>query len=496
MTTRYLARNAELYVRDGAFVQPEPGCPTVDLGGWVMPGFVDCHCHILPTGLDLLRPTLGQAGSVEEMLEIVALAHAKLEPGRWLQAVHYDQNKLPGALHLHRDQLDAITAERPILLRHTSGHASVGNTAALMAAGVGESSPDPRGGTFVRDAAGRLTGVLLEKAHELVTAAAPEPSLEEMVEAILRAGQAMARYGIVAATDMMTGRWSLPKELDAYRISGERGCAIALRTCLQWGTVFGPKAMDAAELRDRLAAFDGWRSRAWGIKLFADGAVGSATAAIYGAYQTTGKNGTLIYPPDELQRRVQVAHDAGWKVAIHAIGDRAVDHVMDAFESTGEPSRHRLEHAMLLSDAQVERIRASGVPVTMQPEFLMRFGHAYQAQLPPERAAKIKRCRSLVDAGVFLAFSSDRPIVQGNPWDGIRSAVDRPAGFDPREALTWTEAIDAYTAKSALAQGDAELGTLDVGARACFQVYLSAPSPHATPAQVYFAGGPVMATGQ
>ena len=224
--------------------------PSTDHGGRrIIPAFVDSHCHILPTGLDLLKLHLGPAATRDEVLDLVRERHREAPEG-WLHAVHYDQNKY-GA-HLTRHDLDTVSSERPILLRHVNGHASVANTAALRAAGVDASTPDPAGGEYLRDAEGP-NGVLLEDAHEFVTSAAPAPDLEEMVAAILRAGASMRALGIDCATDMMTGRWDLPMELEAYRLAAERGCAVDLRLCLQWRPFLGPKAMAREALEPYLA---------------------------------------------------------------------------------------------------------------------------------------------------------------------------------------------------------------------------------------------------
>ena len=462
-------------VARGADVSAPADVPRTDHGGRrIVPAFVDSHCHVLPTGLDLLKLHLGPADTRDEVLDLVRERHAEGSEG-WLHAVHYDQNRY-GA-HLTRHDLDAVSEDRPILLRHVNGHASVANTAALRAAGVGRDTPDPAGGEYLRDADGAPNGVLLEEAHEAVSNAAPGPDLPEMVEAILRAGASMRALGIDCATDMMTGRFDLPTELEAYRLAAERGCAVDLRLYLQWRPFLGPKAMPRAALEPYLKLGN---PRIVGAKLFCDGAFGSATAAIYGAYRgedpvgkpfspraaPTGRPGTsgqLIYRPERLDEMVRVATEAGFPVAIHAIGDYAVDLVLDAFEAAPHPG-HRLEHAMILSDAQIARIARAGVPVSMQPEFLQRLGHVYRRQLGPERTFRLKRARSLIDAGVPLSFSSDRPIVAGDPRDGIRAAVHRPEGFDPAEDVTWAEAVRAYTVMGSRIDGDGDrYGSLEPG---------------------------------
>lgn len=435
----------------------------------ILPGFIDAHCHILPTGLDLLKLNLNRCWTESEVLDAVRDWLPQVEPGQWLHATQYDQNRW-GA-HLNRHQLDKISVDVPILLRHSNGHASVANTAALRAAGVEHETPDMEGGEYVRDENGALTGVLLEKAHERVTAKAPEPSLEEMVAGILRAGESMAGYGITSATDMMTGRWNLAKELRAYRMASERGCKIRLRLYLQWREVIGQGAIEPLLLRELISEMNEADCKVLGLKVFADGAIGSATAAIYDRFVTTGGQGRLIYSPEKLASIIAQIDEAGWRCAVHTIGDRSTDLVMEAYEKTRDPKIHRIEHAMILSDAQVERIVKLGSHVTMQPEFLFRFGHAYKAQLPDGVWQNLKRVRTLLDAGLSLSFNSDRPIVAGDPWDGIRAAANRPEGFSTAEAVSIEEGIDLYTHGGAVAnfEGD-ELGKITEGYRADFQV--------------------------
>lgn len=478
------ARNGqalEFYVDEttGRFVPPTAADRTEDgRGQSVVPAFVDCHGHILPSGIDLSRPSVA-AESREEALEKVADAH-RARPDEWLLMTGYDQNRWGGP-HLTRHELDAVAKDRPILLRHVNGHASVANSAALAAAGVLPREPDPAGGTYGRDEDGTLNGVLLETAHERVWQVTPVPNRHEMTRAIRLAADSMASLGIAAACDMMTGYLNLEDECAAYAQAEADGSPVAARLVLQWRAVFGPHGVGPERAR-KLAG-----DRLRGIKIFADGAIGSATAAIYGRYSGADASGgprissrgvaaqhaeretagQLIYRPERLTEMVQIADAAGFSVSIHAIGDYAVDLVLDAFESTGQAHAHRLEHAMLLDDAQIERIAALGVPITFQPEFLVRFGHAYRAQLGVERAARLKRIRSVLAAGIPVGFSSDRPIVPGDPRDGIAGAWNRPEGFDPAENIRLEEALTAATQGAAKVQGDAgEFGTFAPGARA------------------------------
>lgn len=462
----------------------------LDCGGQVLlPKFIDAHCHILPTGLDLLKLDLSGCSDQQEVLDAVRDRVASTEG--WVLAVQYDQTKYPAAQHITRAELDLISSSRPILLRHYNGHASVANSAALEAAGVNEQTPNPAGGEFGRSADGLLSGLLLETAHEYVWERTPKVSREEMVTAILAAGEKMADLGIGMAADMMTGRFNLEDEVWAYREAARRGCRIRTRLYVQWREVFGPKGVGLARLKELEASLDDpEQTRICGIKLFADGAIGSATAAIYGSYsgreangpkvsrhgrktEAEGTSGQLIYSPEKLTEMTRTASDAGYQVAIHAIGDYATDLVLDAFEATGCPRRHRLEHAMILSNAQIERIQRLNPFVTFQPEFLMRFGHAYRLQLGEERTSLLKRSRSVLDAGIRLSYNSDRPIVPGDPMDGIRTATKRPPGFDQKENVTLHQAIRAYTAAGAEACGETNLDSLGEGELADYQLISS-----------------------
>lgn len=475
-----------LGVKDGVFTRFGGGQVEVLPGVHVAPAFVDNHCHILPTGLGLNRLDLTECCSHEEVLDAVAQRHRE-QPEGWLHAVQYDQNKYPGVRHITKEQLDGVVGARPALLRHFNGHAGVASSAALLEAGVDDSTPDPHGGTYRRDADGRVDGVLLERALEIVSGAAPTPSMEQMVDAIVAAGESMAKLGIGTATDMMTGQYGLETELRAYHLASQRGCPIRLRLFMQWNDVLGRRAIDPGLLRELMDDMDGDRCRAEGVKIFSDGAIGSATAAIHGTF-LTGGNGHLIYSPDRLGEMVRVADDAGWRVAIHAIGDRATDHVMDAYEATADPSRHRIEHAMILSDAQIERLAKLGSHVAMQPEFLYRRGSAYRAQLPAETARKLNRAKSLLEAGVPLSFSSDRPVVPGEPLIGIESSVKKPDGFDPGEQVTWQEAYAAYTTAGADGNGDRGQAALEAGKWADFAVFDKDPRQGGALQRLYVGG--------
>jgi predicted amidohydrolase YtcJ len=438
-------------------------------GAWLMPSFVDCHCHILSTGLDLQKLDLTGCVSREEVLQRVRGRAAAEPDGAWVLAVQYDQTRFHDGRHISADELETATLGHPAILRHTSGHACIANRTALS---LRSGDRDDVG--IVRDDKGTPTGVLLEGAMQIVYKLLPQPTRGQMSDAILAAAQEMNALGVTSAADMGSV-YSLDDQLWAYQDAINRGAKLRIRLYPNWSQVIKGNIEFAAQTP---------MLRVNGVKLYADGAIGAATAATYQEY-TVGGTGQLIYPAEEMERRVSIADERGFSIAIHTIGDRSTDVVLDALSKTKEPSRHRIEHAMMLSDEQVERISRLGVGVSMQPEFLLRFIHAYKRQIGEERAGRLKRFRTLLDSGVKIGFSSDRPIVPGNPWDGIRAAMEHPS-----EAITYEEAISCYTNYAAALDGDQDCGSLDENQIADFQVYSEDPrncsSPR--PTAVYVGG--------
>lgn len=417
----------------------------IDLQGkTIMPGFFDCHMHVLNAGLDLTALNLHGCDSREQIADLISESSRTIEGVEWLLAVHYDANRFPDGRDVTAQELDYWSNGRPVILRQVSGHSCVASATALRLAGITKETRDPAGGRIARDECGEPTGLLEENAMGLVYKVVPKPTREQMALALREIAKSLCEYGITATCDMSTGQYDLADELWAYE---NANVEVRIGLYVLWSRVFnedGKQKVFEFPESDKL--------RVSGIKLFADGALGSGTAAIYGEY-ATGGDGMLMYEPEDLKRRVKIAADAGFRVAVHAIGDRVIDHVLDAFQNTKEPSMHRIEHAMILSDEQIERIRKLDVAVTMQPEFLSDFRHAYFKRLGPERASKLKRLRSLVDAGVRVALSSDRPIVGGDPWKGIEAATNRPEGFDPEENILREEAIRLYTRAGAQIDG-------------------------------------------
>lgn len=450
--------------RDGEFdALVDAQTRRIDLRGRIVtPGFHDSHMHVLPFGVFLGRADLSPGAGVRDAS---ALARALREwadrnpTSEWALGSGYDQNAFPGARHPTRRDLDALLPGLPACAQHASGHAAVANSEALARAGVTRSTPDPPGGTIVRDAAGEPTGLLLETAVDRVMACVPQPSLAELTAAALRAGRELLRVGVTSASDMCLSWIGGAQAIPAYRAAVEQGYVVRTGLCPSLAD-FGPPAA----VPDR-AAFErdsglpvGDTLRLGPAKLFADGALTTRTAAVREPFADGAGEGRLMHEPEELTAYVHAAHARGWQVATHAIGDRAIALALEAYATVedGAPSRerrHRVEHAMLLDDGTMDRFAEVGAIPTMQPEFLARLGDAYVLALGEARAARLNPYRSLRDRGVPVAFGSDCPVVPGRPLDGMRAAVARrtPSGrvLGAEQALTPFDALWNYTVGAA-----------------------------------------------
>ncbi|MEM2126114.1 MAG: amidohydrolase [Candidatus Methanosuratincola sp.] len=455
------------------------GDEVVDLeGGFILPGFVDAHCHILSQGLHLERLDLFLCQTREEVLARLR-DFALSTQEEWIQAVNYDANRFSDGRDILAKEIDQVVPHFPVVLRHVSGHSIVVNTEAFRRAGITSSTPDPKGGRICRDESGNPTGVLEEEAVGLIYRCIPKPTRLRMEKAIEIAWKRMFSLGITSAADMATGTYDLSHEFSAYRAladSGRGGRTVLYvlhEKALNFGD--GPCAYESGAL---------WR--VGGAKIFVDGAIGPGTAALRGTYEGGG-SGYLILERDALVQVMRDLEARGWRVALHAIGDRAMDEVIEVLQTCEEPQRHRIEHAMILDEEQLVRLKELGCWVVMQPEFLLRFHGAYFRRLG-EMARRLKPFRSALRIGVRVAFSSDAPIVSGDPWLGIATAVDRPSGFDPSENVSWEEAVMLYTKAAGEVVG-LEVGGLSIGEWADFQVY--ARSPRESPSSLVrvFRGG-------
>jgi len=476
-----------------------PGARVVRLdGAAVIPGLIDAHCHVcdigyLASGADCSQPSAPGIPDIQARLREAA---TRTPGGSWVTGSGYVEYKLREGRHPTRADLDAAVPGRPAILYHTSLHACVLNTPALREAGFGDRQPDPPGGRFGRDREGRLDGVVYEAPAFTLLWSNLRRDMEGMSDVgkaglVAAASQHCAALGITAACDADTRRDSLT----AYAEADERGlldvriAGLVVHDEVDW--------LLASGLRGRRSG----RLAAGAVKIWADGGMSSRTAAIHGHYPVPPYgSGIMYFPPGELAAMVSEFGARGLQVCIHAQGDRAIEAVLDAYETAAagpgrNPLRHRIEHAGAMYPPLAARAAGLGIVVAAQPGFLSALGDGF-AEALPGRADELYAFASWRRAGITVAGSSDAPVITASPLAGIRDAVLRRTGsgrvLGPGERLTALEALALYTREAAFAMHrEAEIGSLEPGKLADFVVLDRSPL-EAGPAQIAEIG--VLAT--
>jgi hypothetical protein len=442
-----------------------------------MPGFIDSHVHFIFGSLRISQVDLKDARDEAEFIRRIDEKARALGAGNWILGGSWDETIWPGARPPTRWIIDSVTRENPVCLQRSDGHQVLANSLALKLAGVAKHTPDFPGGIIVRDNnSGEPTGILKDAAVAAVTKMIPRPSWQEF-EAAVRAGLAEARRcGVTSVQDMYLGRfWSPNDSLGDHIQLLRRAEAEGWLSCRF--QVFAPiEEWDQPEQAEVLGARGSDLLKLGAVKGFADGSLGSRTAWFHQDYDDQpGYAGLARYSAREMEAMVRSADAAGLQVAIHAIGDRANTEMLDIYERVGGANaatrRFRIEHAQHLRPRDFARFARFGVIASMQPYHAIDDGRWLQDRIGLERSRTSFAWRSMLDAGVPLAFGTDWPIAPLNPLLGIWAAITRqtldgkhPDGWIPEQRLRLEDALCAYTHGSAYAQfQENDKGTIAAG---------------------------------
>ena len=477
------------------------GTVVIDAGGGaVLPGLIDAHGHVLGLGRALRTLDLVGSESSAEIADAVREAAATRSPGEWIIGGGWDQNDWAVKEFPSRDELDRAAPANPVLLDRVDGHAIWVNTIALEAGGVAAATPDPEGGQIVRDSAGRPTGILIDRATDLVERAIPLAGEAELEATLTVAQDRLVSLGLTGVHDVGVG----PDTLAFYRRWDEEGRLIP--RIVAYLSAPGPAAVDW--WRDEGAALyetPGRRFRVRGTKSYADGALGSRGAALLAPYRDALEStGLLRTRPDSLSAIVAGAMELGLQPVIHAIGDRGNRVALEAIaagerelaaanpprpcatagggnEDCGDVSsglRPRIEHVQVVALDDIPRFAELGVIASFQPTHATSDMYWAEDRVGPERLRGAYAWRKFRESGVRIVCGSDFPVESPNPFFGIYAAVTRqdqegwPAGgWRPEERMTREEALACFTRDAAWAAGmEDEVGTLSVGKRADFVI--------------------------
>lgn len=453
-----------------------PRTRVIDLAGrTVTPGLIDAHSHLLGLGQALAEVDLTGATSYDEVIRRVREAAARVPAGTWVRGRGWDQNLWPGQQFPTHQALSAAVPGHPVWLTRVDGHAAVVNARAMEILKIDAAIKDPSGGRFLRDASGRPTGVMIDNAMN-VAGSLPGPTPEESQRWLREAARHCLALGLTTVTDMGVGAG----DIEAYKAL-RRANELPIRSALfltddgalldQWFRT-GPAVDPEARLLVR------------GVKMYADGALGSRGAALIEPYSDDPNNiGLLVTPGAHMEDVARRALAAGFQVGIHAIGDRGSIVAIDAMEKAlGGPrpeARFRLEHTQVVRVQDLERMARLGIIASMQPTHATSDMAWADERLGEGRLERAYAWRKILKDGGRLALGSDFPVELADPRLGLYAAVTRqdlkgnpPGGWLPGERLSREEALRGFTLDAAWSLFlDQEVGSLEVGKRADLVVF-------------------------
>ena len=427
-------------------------------GGMLVPGFIDAHVHFLDGGSTISSVQLRDAQSPQEFTQRIADFASSADQGAWITGGTWDHMNWGGELP-HREWIDSVTPDNPVWVMRLDGHMGIGNSLALELAGVDADTPDIAGGEIVRDANGRPTGVLKDKAMRAMVDAVPEPSDRQLDQYLDAAMQYVASNGVTSVHDMFDGTSGGWRSLETYRRADSNNTLItriySIMPLSEW-----------QKLSDDIATHG--RGNEWlrtgGVKGFMDGSLGSHTAAFLTPYtDTPDESGFLLDPLDDLRAWIAGADAAGLQLNVHAIGDKAIRDLLDIYyeverENGPKDRRFRMEHVQHIHPDDVPRFSIQNVIASAQPYHAIDDGRWAEDVIGTERAQTTYAFRSLIESGARVAFGSDWYVAPASPLDGSYAAVTRrtlddknPDGWVPQQKITVEQALRAYTYEGAYA---------------------------------------------
>jgi len=438
---------------------------TVDgQGRTMLPGLIDAHGHVVDLGFYALRLNITGSSSLAELQQRLRDYAAAHPDSKWIQGGGWNQELWPEKKFPTAADLDAVVSDRPVVLERVDGHAIVANSAAMKAAGVTAATPVPHGGE-IHD------GVFVDAARQLIDKAIPAPTPAEIDQALAKSQEILLGVGVTGVGSMSTSLadWA------AFQRAGEAG-RLNVRLMAYIG------AAQAAEANMKPT---GWlfgdRLRAVGVKLFADGALGSRGAWLKQPYADRPDTRGLQFHSDaELLALADHAAASGFQVATHAIGDAANAQTISIYEQLskkyGRDRRWRIEHFQIADPADIPRLAPAGVIASMQPVHQTSDRLMAEKRLGPNRLAGAYAWQTVLKSGAKLAFGTDFPVESPNPFPGLSAAISRqdingqpPGGWIPSERLTFGEALRAYTRGAAYAGfAEQKIGSLEPGRWADF----------------------------
>lgn len=462
-----------IFLGDGKDINlPEHNIEKIDLSGkHIFPGFIDCHSHIAAVALSKKRIRLDHCQSLQQALKQITSDIKKYKPDSWVLGGGWDSNVWMDGKP-HKKLLDAISTQHAIVLYNKDGHTQWLNSKALRYCNIIDSSIDPEGGQFERDIQGGLTGLVFEKACELVDQKSENISLVELNKCMDELYHELYALGITSVHSC--------ESFEVYRLFQQ----MAMRKDLKIRVCMHPPVSDSDKLINaglHSGSGDEW-FRLGGMKYFVDGSLGSQTAEMFEPFQTLNHSGIEVLREKELTDQVEWNASSGLSATIHAIGDKANHKALNALDKARQVKvpralRHRIEHCQILRESDLSRFKELDIIASMQPIHIADDIELAEKYLG-KRARFAYPIGSLINRGCRIVFGSDMPIADPDPIKGILAAVYRKYKLEksnstwyPKQCITAQQSLFAYTREAAFASYEESIkGLLAPGKLADFVV--------------------------
>ena len=430
-------------------------------GKTVLPGLIDCHTHFIGLGVRTLTTLdLTATKSVTEAVNLVKVSLMEMPKGAWLTGRGWDESKWAERRYITKKDLDPVSVDNPVNLTRVCGHLTTLNSQALKLAKITKDTPDPPGGKIDKDpVTGEPTGVLKD-ASRILSGLMPPTTMELTLKGLRKACEIALSLGCTGIHDAGTGG----SGFSAYQTCMEDG-SLGVRSYVM---PRGDMVLSVFENAGIRTGFGNDTLKIGPVKMIVDGSMGAHTAALFEPYaDEPTTSGIFTTPPEKIKEAAVKAHKLGMQIAIHAIGDRAIEETINALEAAIEEGprpdhRHRIEHCEVLHSDQIARIKRLGIIPSMQPNFVGEWsgpGGMYETRLGPDRLRLNNPYRRLLDDGIKIAFGSD--CMPFNPIYGLWSAVNHPI---EKSRISLVEAVKGFTLDAAYSSFEEKVkGSIEPG---------------------------------